>query len=86
MTELRHPLRRDCRPAETGCAVPVMGESLPTAVPVALRSGHPHILQVPLRMFRYRQRLPELGTAAGPERIEGPALPEQHVLHRTLDF
>jgi hypothetical protein len=53
---------------------------------VALRSGHPHILQVPLRMFRYRQRLPELGTAAGPERIEGPALPEQHVLHRTLDF
>ncbi|MFM9104813.1 MAG: hypothetical protein ACKOPS_27290 [Cyanobium sp.] len=63
-----------------------MAESLPPVAPAPGRSGPAQILQVPLPLLRYHQRLPEQGRAGGPERIDGPALPEHHVLHRTLDF
>jgi hypothetical protein len=43
-------------------------------------------LRLPLRLLRYRQRLEEHGSLEGPESIEGPGFPQDHVLHSTTSF
>lgn len=44
------------------------------------------VLRLPLRLLRYRQRLEEHGSLEGPESIEGPGFPQDHVLHSTTSF
>ncbi|MFZ9752984.1 MAG: hypothetical protein ACO3B3_05455 [Cyanobium sp.] len=59
---------------------------MPAPAPLGRPLAGELVLRLPLPLLRYRQRLEEHGPIAGPERIEGPGLPQDHVLHRTLAF
>ncbi len=61
-------------------------EAMPAPEPLGRPLACELVLRLPLPLLRYRQRLEEHGPIAGPERIEGPGLPQDHVLYRTLPF
>ena len=44
------------------------------------------VLRIPLSMIRYRQRPLESGRGCAPDWVDGPAVPQGHVIHRTLSF
>ncbi len=57
-----------------------------TPLPLGQPQGGDRVLRLPLRLFRYHQRSVEDGASEGPEWIDGPGLPQDHVLHRTTSF
>ncbi len=73
------PSRRRSAPA-------VPAEAKSAAAPLGRPLACELVRRLPLPLLRYRQRLEEHGPIEGPEWIEGPGLPQDHVLHRTLAF
>jgi hypothetical protein len=61
-----------------------MVQSAPCPAAINRRVAPETVIRVPLSLVRYRQPIAENGPLEDLVRLEGPAVPQDHVLHRTL--